>query len=175
MKLQHLPMALLLLAGCSKMIPVDSDGVRDDINNRAAEKRATVVLIDGTRLPGRHVELSRTALAVQGRDPRDDCSIPLDSLQNLEFRYHLKGFANGFLAGAAVGGALRLQDLTDGDTNDSGNWLFKFNDQQEALLMAIPLGLLGGTFGGIAGFTYSYRFNVGVEPALPPRWQRAEP
>lgn len=175
MKMQHIPLVLLLLAGCSKMIPVDSDGVRDDINNRAAEKRATVVLIDGTRLPLGHVELSRTALAVQGRDPRDDRTIPVDSLQNLEFKYYGKGFAYGFLAGAALGGALHLRDLMDGDTNDSGNFIFNFNDQQEALFTAIPLGLLGGTFGLITGYTYNYHFHDGVKPALPPRWQRAEP
>lgn len=156
---------ILLLTGCSKHIPVDSDRVRDEINNRASGKTAKVVLVDGTRLHRQRIELTPAALLVHGRDPRDDRSIPLDSLEALDFRYHLKGMGYGFLEGAALGIALSLPGNLAGSTK--GPWPV-ITDGEEIAFAATGLGITGAVAGLINGYTCSYRFHEQApDPARP--------
>jgi hypothetical protein len=174
MKCRFWPLIALLLASCSKHIPVDSDGVRDEINNRAAGKRATVILVDGSRLRGQRVELSRHGLISQGRGPSGHRTIPLDSLGRLEFRYHLKGAGYGLLAGAGLAGVMRLPDHLDGDAQEGSGFLV-FNDTAESVILMSTFGVVGAAGGLLTGYTVSYRFRDEVQPAFEPCREPWEP
>lgn len=165
---------ILLLVGCSKHIPVNSDLVRDEINNRAAGKRATVILVDGTRLRGQRVELTGHGLISQGRGPSGQRTIPLDSLGRLEFRYHLKGAGYGLLAGAGLAGVLRLPDHLDGDAREGAGWVV-FDDTAESVILVSTFGALGAAGGLLTGYTYDYRFRNEVQPAFAPHREPWEP
>jgi hypothetical protein len=166
MKPQHIMIALLL-AGCSKHIPVTGDWTRVEINQRAASKRATVVLEDGSRLHWRRIMLSTTTLEIEGTGRSADRTIPVDSLQRIEFCYHLRGATVGALCGTTIGALFGLGACST--SRDSGYL------GPPAIYAAVPLAIIGAVSGLQVGYTYSYRFNEsGLDP-VSPRQHRADP
>lgn len=158
---------ILLLAGCSKHIPVDGRDVRADINTRAERNRATVVLVDGTRLRDQTVNVSPNGLVTQGRQSNSPQTIPLEDLQYLEFYSPLEGMGIGFLAGTGLGVFI----ASAGSVGASHGSVTGGLDR----IFAVVLCSMGGALNGLlAGNSIRYDFNYGLEPP-PDCWPAGSP